>query len=162
MDSSNAPSIRIQFLSMCPRWTVEIDSDVTRTCFFLWIFPVYHIGSLRRPRTSKTVHRRHRHFSKNGEQHVCNLRRFLERLPRFDPKRAPNKALLCATEIIVLDTRSLQRAWALIPTRSKPLKKCQCPKCQSAEITTLRPAAQTRPLQSLLQKGAKFEVSPRQ
>ena len=59
---------------------------------------------------------------------LYDLRRFLERLTRFDPKLAPNKALLGAAEIISLDTRSLQRAWTLIPTRSKPLKKCRCPR----------------------------------
>ena len=41
-------------------------------------------------------------FSKNGEQHVCDLRRFLERLTRFDLKLTPNKALLGAAEIIFL------------------------------------------------------------
>ena len=99
-----------------------MDSDVTRTYFFPWMVPVYHVASLRRPRTSETVHRRHRRFSKSGEQHVCDLQRFVERLTRFDPKFAPNKALLGTAEIISLDTRSLQRAWALVLTRSKPLK----------------------------------------
>ena len=41
-------------------------------------------------------------FSKNEEQHVCDLRRFLERLTRFNLKLAPNKALLGAAEIIFL------------------------------------------------------------
>ncbi|CAN0361966.1 unnamed protein product, partial [Ascophyllum nodosum] len=39
-------------------------------------------------------------FSKNGEQHVCDLRRFLERLTRFNLKLAPNNALLGAAEIV--------------------------------------------------------------
>ena len=59
---------------------------------------------------------------------LYDLRRFLERLARFDPKLAPNKALLDAAEILFLDTRSLQRAWALILTKSKPLKKYRCPR----------------------------------
>ena len=41
-------------------------------------------------------------FSKTGEQHVCDLRRFLERLTRFNLKLAPNNALLGAAEIIFL------------------------------------------------------------
>ena len=41
-------------------------------------------------------------FSKNGEPHVCDLRRFLERLTRFNLKLAPNNALLGAAEIIFL------------------------------------------------------------
>ena len=41
-------------------------------------------------------------FSKNGEQHVCDLQRFLKRLTRFNLKLAPNKALLGAAEIIFL------------------------------------------------------------
>ena len=41
-------------------------------------------------------------FSKNGEQHVCDLRRFLEWLTKLDLKLAPNKALLGAAEIIFL------------------------------------------------------------
>ena len=41
-------------------------------------------------------------ISKNGEQHVCDLRRFLERLTRFNLKLAPNNALLSTAEIIFL------------------------------------------------------------
>ena len=41
-------------------------------------------------------------FSKNEEQHVCDLRRFLERLTRFNLKPAPNNALLSTAEIIFL------------------------------------------------------------
>ena len=41
-------------------------------------------------------------FSKNVEQHVCDLRRFLERLTRFNLKPAPNNALLGTAEIVFL------------------------------------------------------------
>ena len=70
------------------------------------------------------------------------------------------KALLGAAEIISPDTISLQRAWALILTRSKPLKKYQCPRMSSDEIATRSSAAHTRPLNSLLRKGVKFELMP--
>ena len=72
---------------------------------------------------------------------LYDLRRFLERLTRFDPKLASNKALLGAAETISLNTRSLQRAWALVLTRSKPRKKCRAPERQSAEISTWSPVA---------------------
>ena len=39
-------------------------------------------------------------FSKNDEQYVCDLRRFLERLTKSNLKLAPNKALLGAAKII--------------------------------------------------------------
>ena len=41
--------------SMYPRWTVGMDSDVTRIFFFPWMVPVYHVASSRRSRTSETV-----------------------------------------------------------------------------------------------------------
>ena len=60
------------------------------------------------------------YFSENGEKHVCGLRRFLERLTRFNLKLALNKALLGAAEISSSGTRSLQRAWARVLAKSKP------------------------------------------
>ena len=43
-------------LTAYPTWTVGMDSDVTRMCFFPWMVPVYHVASSRRSWTSETVH----------------------------------------------------------------------------------------------------------
>ena len=83
-------------------------------------------------------------------------------VPRTANKIRPQtyKALLGAAEIISLDPRSLQRAWTLILTRSKPLRNVDAPKCPSNEIASRKSAAQTRPLSSLQRKGVKFKFTP--
>ena len=92
----------------------------------LWEWTVMSQGFASSPRWFQSTMLRFREGLERVK--LYDLRRFLERLTRFDPKLAPIKALLSAAEFLSLDTRSLQRASALILTRSKPIKKCQCPR----------------------------------
>ena len=75
-------------LTAYPRWTVGLDSDVTRICFAGWFQSIML-------RVREGLERVKLFiddivcFSKNGEQHLCDLRRSsLERLTRFDLKLA--------------------------------------------------------------------------
>ena len=110
-------------------------------------------------------------FSKNGEQHVYDLRRFLEWLTRFNLKLAPNKALLGAAEIIVLGHKISSEGVGPDPGKVKAMKEMPMPQNVSQLISLLgvlscykrqlpKMAARTRPLNSLLQKEVKLEFSP--
>ena len=115
--------------SQVPSTTVGMDSDVTRICFFPWMVPVYHVASSRRPRTSKTVHRRRRLLL--HERGTACVRPAT--VPRTANEIRPQtcKPLLGAAEIISLDTRSLQRAWTL-----KPLKHDRSTPCYEKETNS--------------------------
>ena len=126
---------------------------------------------MRRPRTSETVHRRYRLLLQEREQHVCDLRRFLERLTIFNLKLAPNKALLGAAEIIVLRHKISSEGVGPDPGKVKAMKEMPMPQNVSQLISLLgvlscykrqlpKMAARTRPLNSLLQKEVKLEFSP--
>ena len=110
-------------------------------------------------------------FSKNGEQHVCDLRQFLERLTTFNLKLAPNKALLDAVEIIFLGHKISTEGVGPNPDRVKATREMPMPQnvsqlrsllgallCYRRQLPKM--AARTRPLNSLLRKGVKFEFSP--
>ena len=110
-------------------------------------------------------------FSKNGKQHVCDLRRFLERLTKFDLKLAPNKALLGAAEIIFLEHKISSEGVGPDPNKVRAKKEMPMPQNVSQLRSLLgalsyyrrqlpKMAARTRPLNSLLQKGVKFEFAP--
>ena len=110
-------------------------------------------------------------FSKNCEQHVCDLRQFLERLTKFNLKLAPNKALLGATEIIFIRRKISSVGVGPNSGKDKATKGTPVP----LDVSQLRSllgalsyyrrqppkmAAQTRSLNSLLRKGVKFEFIP--
>ena len=110
-------------------------------------------------------------FSKNGKQHVCDLRRFLERLTKFDVKLAPNKALLGAAEIIFLGHKISSEGVGSDPNKVRAMKEMPMPQNVSQLRSLLgalsyyrrqlpKMAARTRPLNSLLRKGVKFEFTP--
>ena len=62
-------------------------------------------------------------FSKNGEQHLCDLRRVLEGLTIFDLKLAPNKALLGAAEIIFFGHKISSESVGPDPDKLKAMKE---------------------------------------
>ena len=109
-------------------------------------------------------------FSKNGEQHVCDLRRFFERLTKFDLKLAPNKALLGAAEIIFLGHKISSEGVGPDPNKVKATKEMSMRQTVS-QLRSLfgalsyyrrqlpKMAARTRLLNSLLRKGVKFEFT---
>ena len=110
-------------------------------------------------------------FSKNGEQHACDLRRFLERRTKFDLKLAPYKALLDAAEIIFLGHKISSEGVDPDPNKVKAIKEMPMPQNVSQLRSLLRAlsyyrrqlpkmAARTRPLNSLLRKGVKIEFTP--
>ena len=110
-------------------------------------------------------------FSKNGKQHVCDLRRFLERLTKFDLKLAPNKAPLGAVEIIFVGHKISSEGVGLDPNKVKAMKEMPMPQNVSQLRSLLgalsyyrrqlpKIAARTRPFNSLLRKGVKFEFTP--
>ena len=66
-------------------------------------------------------------FSKNGKQHVCDLRRFLERLTKFDLKLAPNKAPLGAAEIIFLGHKISSEGVGPDPNKVRAMKEMSMP-----------------------------------
>ena len=66
-------------------------------------------------------------FSKNGEQHVCDPRRLLERLTRFNLKLASNKALLGAAEIIFLGYKISSEGVGPDPGKAKATKEIPMP-----------------------------------
>ena len=74
-------------------------------------------------------------FSKNGEQHVCDPRRLLERLTRFNLKLASNKALLGAAEIIFLGYKISSKGVGPDPGKVHE-RNTHATECQSAEIAT--------------------------
>ena len=110
-------------------------------------------------------------FSKNGEHHMCDPRRFLERLTRFDLKLAPNKALLGAAETVFLGHKISSEGAGPDPGKVKAMKEMPMPQ-NGSQLTSLlgalsyyrrqfpKMAARTRPLNSLLRKGVKLEFSP--
>ena len=110
-------------------------------------------------------------LSKNGKQHVCDLRRFLERLKKFDLKLAPNKALLGAAEIIFLGHKISSEGVGPDPNKVRAMKEMPMPQNVSHLRSLLgalsyyrrqlpKMAARTRPLNSLLRKGVKLEFTP--
>ena len=110
-------------------------------------------------------------FSKNGEQHVFDLRRFLERLTRFDLKLAPNKALLGAAEIIFLGHKISSEGVGPDPNMVRAMKEMSMLQNVSQLRSLLgalsyyrrqlpKMAARTQLLNSLLRKGVKFESTP--
>ena len=150
-----------------------MDSDATRTCFFHSPIGFQYIilqvcEGLERVKLfiGDIVC-----FSKNGEKHVCDLRRFLERLTRFNLKLALNKALLCATEIIFLGHKISPEGVGPDSDKVKTMKEMPMPQnvsqprsllgtlsCYRRQLPMM--AARTRPLNSLLRNGVKFESSP--
>ena len=62
-------------------------------------------------------------FSKNGKEHVCDLRRFLERLTKINLKLAPIKVLLGAAEIIFLEHRISSEGVGPDPGKVKVMKE---------------------------------------
>ena len=66
-------------------------------------------------------------FSKNGKQHVCDLRRFFERQTRFNLKLAPNKALLGAAEIIFFGHKISPEGVGPDPGKVKAMKEMSIP-----------------------------------
>ena len=110
-------------------------------------------------------------FSKNGEQHVCDLRRFLGQLTKFGLKLVPNKALLGAAEIIFLGHNISSEGGRPDPNKVKTMKEMPMPQNVSQLKSLLgalsyyrrqfpKMATRTRPLNSLLRKGVKFEFTP--
>ena len=110
-------------------------------------------------------------FSENGEQHVCDLRRFLERLTRFNLKLAPNKALLGTAKIIFLGHKISSAGVGPSPVKVKAMKEMFMPQNVSQLRLLLgarsyyrrqlpKMVARTRTLNSLLQRGVKFKFSP--
>ena len=110
-------------------------------------------------------------LSKNGEHHVCDLGRFLERLATFNLKLAPNKALLGAVETIFLGYEIPSEGMGPDPGKVKATREIPMPQNISQLRSLLRAlsyyrrqlpkmAARTRPLNSLLRKRVKFEFSP--
>ena len=67
------------------------------------------------------------YFYKNGEQHVCDLRRFLEWLTTFNLKLALNKALLGVTEIIFLGHKIDSEGVGPDPGKVKAMKEISMP-----------------------------------
>ena len=111
------------------------------------------------------------YLSKNGEKHVCDLRRFLERLTRFNLKLALNKALLGAAEIIFLGHKISPEGVGPGSGKVKAMKEMPMPQnvsqlrsllgtlsCYRRQLPKM--AARTRPFNSLLQNRVKFESSP--
>ena len=99
---------------------------------------------------------------------MCDLRRFLERLTRFNLKPALNNALLSTAEIIFLGHKISSEGVGPDPGNVKAIKKMS----MSQNVSQLRSllgamsyygqqlpkmAARTQPLNSLLRKGVKFE-----
>ena len=82
-------------------------------------------------------------FSENGEQHVCYLRRFLERLTRFDLKVAPNKALLGAAEIIFLGHKISSEGVGPDSNKVKAMKEMPMPQTVSQLRSLLGPCRTT-------------------
>ena len=110
-------------------------------------------------------------FSKDGEQHVCDLRRFLERPTRFNLKLAPNKTLLGAAKTIFFGHKISSEGVGPDPGKVKATKEMPMPQNVSQLRSLLgalsyyrrqlpKMAARTRPLNSLLRKGVKFVFSP--
>ena len=112
-------------------------------------------------------------FSKDGEQHVCDLRRFPKWLTRFGLKLARNKALLGAAEIIFLEPKISSEGVGPDPYQVKAME--EMPMLQNVSQLRsllgalsyyrrqlLKMAARTRPLNSLLRKGVQFEFTPHQ
>ena len=66
-------------------------------------------------------------FFKNEEQHVRDLRRFLELRTRFNLKLAPNKALLGAPEIIFLGHKISSEGVGPDPGKVKAMKEMPMP-----------------------------------
>ena len=106
---------------------------------------------------------------------MYNLRRFLERLTRFNLKLAPNQALLGAAEIIFLGRRISSEGVGPDPGKVKAMKAMPMPQDGGQDVSQLRSmlgamlyyrrqlskiAARTRPHKSLLREGVKFEFSP--
>ena len=102
---------------------------------------------------------------------MCNLRRFLERLTRFNLKLFPNKALLGAAEVIFLGHKISSKGVGPDPGKVKATKEMSMPQNVSQLRSLLgalsyykrqlpKMAARTRPLNSLLRNGVKFEFSP--
>ena len=157
---------------MYPRWTVRMDSDATRTCFFPWWVPVHHVASLRRPRTNRTVHQRYRLFL---QKRRTSTRAQPATVPRtatkFNLKLATSKALLDAAEIIFLGHKISLKGVRPDPGKVEATKEMSMPQDVSRLRSLLgalsyyglqlpKMAARTRPLNSLLRKGVKFEFSP--
>ena len=67
-------------------------------------------------------------FSKNGDQRVCDLQRFLERLTKFDRKLAPKKALLGAAETIFLGHKISSEGLGPDPNKVRAMKEMPCPR----------------------------------
>ena len=110
-------------------------------------------------------------FSKNGEQNVCDLQRFLERLTRFDLELAPNRELRGAAEIIFLGHKISSEGVGPDPNKVQAMKEMSMAQNVSQLRSLLgalsycrrqlpKMAARTRPLNSLLRKGVKFEFTP--
>ena len=102
---------------------------------------------------------------------MCDLRRLLERLTRFDLKLAPNNALLSAAEMIFLGHTISSEGAGPDPGNVKAPKEMPMPQNVSQLRSLLgfllyymrqfsKMAARTRQLYSLLRKGVKFELSP--
>ena len=111
------------------------------------------------------------YLCENGEKYVCDLRRCLERLTRFNLELAPNKALLGAAEIIFLGHKISSEGVGPGSGKVKATKELPMPQNVSQPRSLLgtlscyrrylpKMAARTRPLNSLLQNGVKFEFSP--
>ena len=66
-------------------------------------------------------------FSKNGEQHMRDLRRFLERLTKFNLKLAPNKAVLGAAELIFRGHKISSEGVGPDPGKVKIMKEMPMP-----------------------------------
>ena len=104
-----------------------MDSDATMTCFFPWLVPVYHVASLRRSRTSETVHRRHRLLLQERGTTCVRPATVPRTATRFDLKLAPNKALLGAAEIILLRHKISSEGVGPDPHKVKAMKEMPMP-----------------------------------
>ena len=102
---------------------------------------------------------------------MCDLRRFLERLTRFNLKPAPNNALRSTAEIIFLGHKIASEGVGPDPGNVKAIKEMSMSKNVSQPRSLIgalsyygqqlpKMAARTQPLNSLLRKGVKFEFSP--
>ena len=109
-------------------------------------------------------------FSKNGHEHISDLRKFFERLTTFDLKLAPKKAHLRVKVVEILGHRVTAEGIAPDPGKVEALTKMSMP----SNVTQLRSllgamryprkclpkmAAEIKSLNSLLKKGVKFEFT---
>ena len=148
-----------------------MDRDATRTCFLPWLVQPILLRVFEGLERVELFIDDIVYLYEDGEKHVCDLRRFLELLTRFSLKLELNKALLGAAEIIFLGHKISPEGVGPDSDKVKTMKEIPMPQNVSQSRSLLgtlscyrrqlpKMAARTRPLNSLLQNGVKFESSP--